>query len=111
MMKYNQGRYILDENGNPKPESDVMAWTEWIENRENTNIAFDWCESSDGDPDLYIATTFLGEDKDQLGSGEPILFETRVWDNDATYLVQNYATKAAALEGHKAALEKFTVSK
>ena len=101
-MKYLQGKYILDKSGNPKPVFDVMEWTNWIENRENTKIAFAWFE---GPGTLYVSTQFTGTDRNFLSQGAPILFETRVGDTqdaDGPWekLYKEYSTKEEALAGH-----------
>lgn len=106
-MKYLQGKYILDKTGNPKPVFDVMEWTNWIENRENTKIAFNYFE----DPStLCVSTEFTGTDRNSLNQGPPLLFETRVEDDDGPWkeLYREYSTKEEALAGHAKIMKYLT---
>ena len=48
------GCYVLDEQGNPRPERDLLAWAQWFETAER-HVAltrFAWGE---------VSTVFLGE--------------------------------------------------
>lgn len=106
-MKYLQGKYILDINGNPKPVFDVMEWTDWIEDSKNTNIALDWFREP---TNLYISTEFTGTDRYPFGQGPPILFKTMVFDDDGSWedLCKEYSTKEEALAGHAEIMKYLT---
>ena len=103
-MKYLQGKYILDAEGNPRAVTDVMEWTDWIENRDNTRIAFNWFESP---TQLYVSTEFTGTDRNFLNQGPPLLFETKVFDDNGLWekLHKEYSTKEEALAGHAATMK------
>lgn len=34
MTNFDNGRYVLDADGNPVPEPDLMKWAEWMEKAE-----------------------------------------------------------------------------
>jgi hypothetical protein len=96
MSKYKtQGKYILDENGNPVEETDLIKWAMWFENANNTRIV---TRTEIGN--TVVSTVFLGLDH-SFGEGAPILYETMVFiDGESNGEQWRYATKEEALEGH-----------
>ena len=111
--------YILDEQGNPVPESDYLAWARWYETADR-QVA----ETYLGD--IRISTVFLSLPHISKDSSEyrTMLFETMVFADQeilnrllelsetddrgiiASFLgtseiQKRYATRAEALEGHK----------
>lgn len=90
-------KYILDENDNPIPEPDLIAWAEWIETYdrtvEKTRIG-----------DKLISTVFLGILHDyvpEIGWNGWTLYETAIfYDNGNCDIIERYQTKEDALEGH-----------
>jgi len=68
------GRYILDKNGKPKPEPDLMKWARWIESEKGIRIV----KQEDID-DIKVSTVFLGLNHNFCGTGAPILWETMIF--------------------------------
>lgn len=62
-------RYILDANGQPKPEPDLLTWAQWLETAHR-QIGLDTVG------DVEVSTVFLGLDHNFERSGPPILWET-----------------------------------
>jgi hypothetical protein len=63
--------YILNENGNPVLEQDIIAWAHWFETAAR-RVAHDTIS------DASVSTVFLGIDH-SFGSGPPVLWETMVF--------------------------------
>ena len=65
------GKYVLDADGNPKEEPDVLKWGKWFETTDrhigNTKIG-----------DVTVSTTFLGLNH-AFGGGKPVLWETMIF--------------------------------
>ncbi len=92
--------YILDENGNPIPEPDVLTWARWFETADRV-VTRD--ELPGG---LLVSTVFLGLDYNILGT-RPILFETMVFAGDSDDLdCARYSTRDEALAGHARVLAR-----
>ena len=66
--------YILDENNKPVLV-DLMTWAEWYEKAEKKIVKHDKIG------DLFVSTVFLGLDYRFGIEGEPVLFETMVFDH------------------------------
>lgn len=66
--------FILDANGEPIPEPDIMKWANWFEKGRKkvarTNIGRG-----------YVSTVFLGLDHSFTG-GDPILWETMIFGHN-----------------------------
>ena len=69
----NLKHYILDENRQPK-EAELLEWAEWFE----TNKARISKQTREGK--YFISSVFLGLDHN-WGDGEPILWETMVFED------------------------------
>jgi len=92
--------YTLDENGNPIPVSDVLAWARWSETADRV-VARD--ELPGG---MLVSTLFLGLDHNLLG-GRPLLFETMVFAGKWSDIwTERYSTRDEALAGHARALAR-----
>lgn len=88
--------YILDAEGNPVLERSMMAWTMWrVANEEAMIVARDELNN------CFVSTVFLGINHNWSG-GEPILYETMVFDGPLDGEQDRYCTKQEAEEGHKA---------
>ena len=89
------GKYILDKNGNPKKEKDLLVWGRWFNTADRkvarTNIG-----------KTLISTVFLGLDHRFVGQGRPILYETMVFGGKLNYKMKQYCTKEEAIKGHNA---------
>lgn len=106
-----KGKFILDEDGNPKEEKNLYVWGKWFEeNQERKRVAFDDVG------DLAVSTVFLGLDYTfGFGDEKPALFETMVFKNPGfdsqDEYTERYATKEEALKGHKEIVEKIKSKK
>ena len=96
--------YILDENGNPKVELDIMKWAEWFEVPENRVIARDEVNG------VRVSTVFLGLDHNFDGQGDPILWETMTFGKGEEQQ-ERYTSKKEALVGHKKIVDSLAPSK
>ena len=93
-------KYILDENHNPVPVEDLVAWGRWYERGENRIVRQDDVEG------YMVSTIFLALDHNFAMSGPPILFETMVFHDGATLDYQTRcSTWEQALDMHEAAVE------
>lgn len=95
-------RYVLDEAGEPRPEPDLLTWARWME-EANRVVA------SDRVGPLHVSTVFLGLDHGFGFHGSPpTLWETMIFGapagSDLCDYQERYRSRAAALEGHQAAL-------
>lgn len=92
-----ESKYILDADGNPVPEPDVIAWANWFE-KADYRVASSRC--NDG---TIVSTVFLGLDHNFMG-GEPLLWETMTFPPSHTAwdgFQLRYSTREHALEAHK----------
>lgn len=98
MTDNHNGRYILDEQGNPVPEPDLLKWAKWFEEAgEKRRIAHDV------KGECSVSTVFIGLDH-SFGGKSPLLYETMVFGSKED-IQERYATKEEALAGHKRILE------
>ena len=96
-MKTN-GKYILDDNGNPKEERDLLKWAAWFgDSGEKRIVAKDTIGES------KVSTVFLGLDN-SFGGNVPILYETMIFGGKEDGYQERYATKEEAVAGHKKAI-------
>lgn len=63
--------YILDDDHNPVPETDVLKWAQWFE-------TFNRHVRSEMVGPYHVSTVFLGLDMN-LFDGPPLLYETMVF--------------------------------
>lgn len=97
------GTYLLDENKNAVPCS-VDEWSNQIHEMRKNNTKHVANETIN---DKRISTVWLGLDHGWDVNGEPLLFETMVFE-DNTYneiYCDRYSTWQEAEEGHKKAVE------
>jgi hypothetical protein len=76
-----ENTYILDDEGNPVPEPDLLKWASWFEDIDNRRIA----ETYFGD--IHVSTVFLAmlhHDKNTLSTDCTMLFETMVFADNET---------------------------
>lgn len=67
-------RYILDAEGNPIPEPDLLKWAQWYEKSHNRHVAEDWVGN------LRVSTIFLGLDHSFFAGAKPVLWETMIFE-------------------------------
>lgn len=88
--------YRLDASGVPVLEPDVGAWARWYErvDRERQIARTDLAGGG------YVSTVFLGIDHG-WGEGDPVLWETMVFDTpDGDDHQERYTSREDALAGH-----------
>lgn len=89
--------YILDGEGNPVAEPDTLKWGKWMQDAER-RVAFDQVT-----PQVRVSTVFLGLNH-SFGGDIPVLYETMIFGGPNDQYQNRYATREAALEGHKHAV-------
>lgn len=92
--------YILDDAGEPVVEPDVLKWAKWFEEFANRRVALDEIG------DVRVSTVFLGMDHNFDDKGPPILWETLVGGGPLDEEMDRYTSKASALAGHAAMVER-----
>lgn len=93
------GRYILDERGNPVPCDDLITWAQWFENAENRIVLRDDLPNG-----VSVSTVFLGMDHNFNMVGTPVLWETMIFGGQHDQYQERYESRDAAIEGHARAL-------
>ena len=80
-MKYiSHGNYILDDQGNPVEEPDLLKWGRWFQESRDQRIVKQ--ETVNG---KWVSTVFLGLDH-QWGKGPPpILWECMVFKSNGKW--------------------------
>ena len=92
------GHWILDADGEPREERDLLTWARWFEeSREARTVARDELPG-----DVTVSTVFLGLDHSFALGGQPVLFETMVFGGPLDLEMERYHTREAALHGHAA---------
>lgn len=86
-------KYILDENGDPKPAS-LMQWAKWYETNQKGRIV-----AQEHVGDVFISTVFLALNHN-WGDGPPILWETMIFGGINDEYQMRYSSKEAAIDGH-----------
>ena len=97
----NLHRYILDEDGEPVLEPDVLRWGQWFETHRRQSILAK--TFIPGGREVLVSTVFLGINH-RFGSGgvgEPVLWETVVFGGALDGEMRRYSSREAALAGHE----------
>lgn len=99
-------KYILDEQGNPVQEPDVLKWATWMESTYGEGIPTRRVAYTKINDKVEIFTSFLGIDH-QWGSGPPLLYETMVFclDDDEEEM-ERYSTREEAIKGHERMVQR-----
>jgi hypothetical protein len=90
--------FVLDEQGNPLPVSDVEVWSRWFE-RADRGVA-----RTVVTPNVTVLTTFSGVDQAAEGR-PPLLFETRVFGGVLNAEELQHPTRIDALAAHASLVE------
>lgn len=90
-------KYILDDNGTPVAEPDLLAWGKWMQSVER-HVANDFLPG-----DIHVSTVFLGLDH-SFGDGPPLIYETMIFGGEHDQYQERYSTRDEALAGHATAL-------
>lgn len=98
--------YILDERGEPQPESDALAWARWHDaDRERCRVRWQtWRDASDRE--IGVSTVFMGIDHGFGRHAKPVLWETMVFIDDETADQRRYTSRQAAIRGHNELVRK-----
>jgi hypothetical protein len=105
--------YILDEQGEPQPVTDVEVWGLWFEKASRLGLRTVASDRDEGDPEkeVWVSTVFLGADHNFLGRGRPILWETLVFGGPLDGETDRYSSREAALAGHQAMCQRVKEAK
>jgi NADPH-dependent ferric siderophore reductase len=104
------GQYILDSDGNPKPEPNLLKWAMWLEyshlspGKDNRIVERDYIG------DVFVSTVFLGLDHDHSRKGPPVLWETMIFGGEHHQYMRRYTSRVDALAGHIEAVQLVTHS-
>lgn len=103
-------KYILNDKGEPVIEKDLLKWGKWFEGSGDKRKV-----ASTTINDYFVSTVFLGLDYN-WGDGEPLLYETMVFDNlpkrrEAHEEIVRYSTREQALKGHEEMVNKLIIKK
>ena len=90
--------YILDAEGKPVLEPDILKWAEWFESNDR-KVAKDMIGG------VQVSTVFLGMDH-SFGGGTPILYETMIFSGPHDEYQTRASTREEALEQHRAAVAR-----
>lgn len=101
------GTYILDPDGTPVPEPDILKWGAWMELADRS-VAQDELLG-----DVRVSTVFLGLDQAfhfhfMLGFPSlhrPQLWETMIFGGPHDRYQERYTSREQAIEGHAVALK------
>jgi hypothetical protein len=96
------GQYILDAEGNPVPEPDLLKWGKWLETADR-QLAKDQLPNG-----VTVSTVFLGLDH-RFWGGPPTLWETMIFGGPEDQYQERYASREEALAGHAKAVELATM--
>lgn len=94
--------YVLDADGNPKPESDPWAWAHWMKSTDR-RVGFEIVRGR------LVSTSFDGLDVSRVpGRNPPLLWETEVYEMEGRrgrVHERRLATDEAARRYHEAVVE------
>lgn len=101
------GQYILDKDGNPVPEPDLIRWALWL---EFSHLALDKSNrivAQDEILGVRVSTVFLGLDYGHPRDRphKPILWETMIFRGPHDGYCRRYTSRADAEQGHREAIE------
>jgi hypothetical protein len=87
--------YILSDEGEPVLEPDWLVWGQWFESADRVVL------QDAPRRGVQISTVFLGLDHSHGLSPAPVLWESMVFGGPFDLAQRRYASKLAALEGHR----------
>lgn len=100
--------YVLDGDGNPVPEPDLITWAEWMQ-RADENQQRSLAKDDVGD--VLVSTVFLGTDHNFGDGALPVLWETMIFGGEHDQYQGRYCSRENAEMGHKRALEMVRISR
>lgn len=98
MTRHQHGRYVLDADGQPQLEPDLLAWARWLETADR-RVCQDYDEG-DATKRVRVSTVFLGLDY-SFGEGPPLLWETMVFGGPLNGRMARYSSVDDAFAGHQ----------
>jgi hypothetical protein len=104
--------YVLDADGLPRPEPDLVAWNCWMDRTGREMAATDaavgrrLARTSIGDG-VHVSTVFVGlaDVMILVFGGPPVLFETMIRGGPHDCRQWRYSTRDQALHGHTVVVE------
>lgn len=96
--------YVLDADGEPVVEPDILRWAEWFETADR-HVAETLIGHEPTGAEVRVSTVFLGLDHG-WGDGPPVLWETMTFGLRADEPQWRYTSKADAIVGHARAVEQ-----
>lgn len=107
--------YLLDDDGEPVPTTDVMRWAVWFEQSADQRVLKqDYVEGERHTVEIFgrahhggvgVSTVFLGLDHNHRATGPPILWESMVFGTSLDGTQRRYASREEALAGHARLVE------
>jgi hypothetical protein len=96
------GQYMLDGQGNPVPERDLLTWARWMET--GTRVL----KQTDLGIWGFVSTVFLALDHNFcLGlDAKPVLWETMIFGGPYDQEQYRYSSREEALAGHEELVAK-----
>lgn len=89
-----QVHFILDANGAPRECKNIQEWSQWFETADRI-------VGQNTFGKIRISTVFIGIDHNCHPTGPPILWETAIFMDDDSNVVERYCTEASAKAGHE----------
>jgi hypothetical protein len=87
--------YVIDEKGNVTPTNDREEWGRCKQNEKLCRVG------STTVGKVWISTVFLGIDH-QFGKGQPLLFETMVFEDPNKSMLEVYCEQYSTIEQARA---------
>lgn len=98
-------QYVLDDDGDPVPVVDTIAWGMKMQTRHAKFNLKHYCWFGFGVPSPFgsVSTVFLGLDH-SFGRSEPLLYETMIFGGPLDQEQWRYSNESEARAGHKNAV-------
>jgi len=96
--------YILNNQGEPEPEDDILRWGAWFEYDERRITRQQRWQAHNGAH--FVSTVFLGLDHN-WSDGPPILWETMVFIDGEDVETCRYASLREAIIGHNTLVARY----
>jgi hypothetical protein len=93
-------KWILDDDGNPQPCTDLMTWAQWMEHSGKRRILARTPIPTHSGKIVEVSTVFLGLDHRFGDDGPPVLWETLVFVDGDGGEGDRYCTREEAAAGH-----------
>lgn len=106
----NDLNYILDVNGEPVVEHDLLAWGRWMQvgNRVVRRTRVLGATKAE---DCEVSTVFLALNHNFSQSGPPVLWETMIFGGSLDGEQWRYTSRAEAITDHERIIESMRVGR